>query len=194
MASHHNPLPAPSRIRRAAPSSGRVDFRRSLMKWIALLLVCLGVGAVFLGLAGYRFTESKIEKMEMIRGKKPGAINREVIVTDKARTETPLEPTVYWISWNDANIRSRSNERMNLTKDHWDSIQVGDSITLTFVGDDASPYHANGIFASDGNLAFDRALQFIEIGIASFGGILVIAAIPIFVVGRRKSGANKPRH
>jgi hypothetical protein len=163
------------------------------MKWIALLLFCLGAGAVFLGLSGYRFTESKIEKMEMIRGIKPGAISREVIVTDKLRTETPLDPPTYWISWNDANIHVRSNERMNLTKDHWDSIQVGDPFTLTFVGDDSSPYHADGIFASDGNLAFDRVLQFIEIGIVGFGVILLIAPILVFVIGWRKSAANKTR-
>lgn len=163
------------------------------MKWIALLLLCVGIGLIFLGATGYKFTDSKIEKMEMIRGINPGAENHEVTVTDKLRTETPLDPPTYWIAWNDADIRVRSNERMNLTKDHWDSLRVGDKFTLTFVDDDPSPYHSEGIFASDGNLAFDRILQFSEIGIAGFGVILLISAILVFVVAYRKSRVEEQR-
>ena len=162
------------------------------MKWIALLLLLTGTGVLLLGIAGYRFTDSKLEKMEMIRGFQPRAIQREVIVTDKLSKEPPLESRVFWIAWNGADIRVPSHERLNLTGSHWNSIEVGDEFTVVFLEGDPSPYHADGIFASDGSFAFDKVLQIIEIVIACIGALLMLSAIPVFLRASRKSRAKQP--
>ncbi len=141
------------------PSNGvatRAPRYQVLFVFIALLL---------LGSLGATFTWNKLETMKEIRGFMPGAAIRTVVVRDKWLQP----PSSYWISWTDQDIHIPGNHRLNLPESAWNEYEIDDEIEIVFVPGDSKPYYRGGIFANDSNLAFDRGLLGIEIGMIAAG-------------------------
>ena len=134
------------------------------MRYLILLIF---LPPVLLGCLGGTFTLQKLDGMRQIRGFKAGAAVEKHVVRDK----WPQPPRTYWISWTDRSIRTRGNHRLNLPQDIWDRYDVGDEIEIRFLPDRGTPFHRDGIYASDENFAFDYGLLMVEFGVLAFGVI-----------------------
>jgi hypothetical protein len=103
------------------------------------------------------FTGAKLIKMAQIRGFFRGPTPESKLITAKA-TEPGSYSDVFWIAWNDADIRTPSRNRINLPKHVWESYTVGDHIDILYFPGDLWPYHRDDIFAENGNFLFDSVL------------------------------------
>src|SRR5438105_2076024 len=127
--------------------------------YLLYLIPFVFVPPLLLGLVGVIFTLMKLDKMEQIRGLKPGAvIKREVI---RQKYEHPESGTC-WVAFTDENIRRGGPHRMHLETEKWDRLKIGDEIEVVYVPGDPTPYTRDGIFANDSNFAFDRGLVAFE--------------------------------
>ncbi|SMP70722.1 hypothetical protein SAMN06265222_113113 [Neorhodopirellula lusitana] len=132
-----------------------------------------------LGAIGLVGTCKKIMRMQMIRGERVGAeIQSKVITSKLSRSDD------YLFAWDGADVTKRSDQRIFLPPEVWERYDVGDSIDLVFVPGRTSPYHRDGIFASDGNLIFDYVLLAIEF-LMMVGA--VIGALAIIIKADRGS-------
>lgn len=95
--------------------------------------------------------------MSAIRGWVPGAIYKEHIVTDKRVLDGKYGPA-YWVAWEGADITRRSTRRTNLGKEQWQTIDIGDRVTIAYYRGNPEPYIPDGIFVSPENFAFDLIL------------------------------------
>ncbi|MGB0953595.1 MAG: hypothetical protein ACPG31_10235 [Planctomycetota bacterium] len=121
------------------------------------LLGYIFVGLVSLGLC-VGVTIPKVWRMMKIRGWVEGAIATEVVVTDswhQTKEKHPKNRETFWIAWDDADIHQRGPNRIILSPDLWAGILVGSTVEIIRFPDDPHPYHAEGIFASNGNFVFD---------------------------------------
>ncbi len=98
--------------------------------------------------------------MKQIRGWKPGATVRTETVHDKTGDDFDGG---YWISLTKQDIKKPGNHRLNLPLEVWNHYEIGDTIEVVYVTGDLQPYHRDSIYADDGNFAFDRGLQMVEI-------------------------------
>jgi hypothetical protein len=148
-------------------SFGRLLKRNRAVKYLFLLLF---IPPILLGVVGLRFTLRKLDRMEQIRGWKPGATVRNEVVLQKA---SDPEKGVYWVAFTDENIRVPGHHRMNLPREQWEKLQLGEPLEVVYVPDDLSPHTRDGIYASDANFAFDRGLLMVE---GAMVGVSVIGA------------------
>jgi hypothetical protein len=155
------------------------------VKYLVLLVF---VAPFFLGLAGMRFTLNKLDRMEQIRGWKPGATVQTEVVRQKFQDP---QNNAYWIAFSDESIRRPGPHRMNVEPEVWERLQLGDALEVVYLPDDSHPYTRDGIYASDGNFAFDRALLVIE-GAMIVGSILgaVITGGVLLLGSRRRQKVN----
>jgi hypothetical protein len=158
------------------------------------LLLLLFIPPLLLGVAGLHFTLRKLDRMEQIRGWKPGAVVRSEVVRQMAGDP---EDGAYWVAFTDKSVRLPGNHRMNLPPEQWGRLRVGDPVEVVYVPGDPSPYTRDGIYASDGNFAFDRGLLVVEGGMV---GVSVIGATALGVCflirdsrSRRKGHRVQPR-
>jgi hypothetical protein len=155
------------------------------------LLLLLFVPPVVLGATCAGFTTSKLHAMRQIRGELPGAKTERQIITDL--WESPAVGTSspgHWVAWNGWDVHKSGSQRAFLAKEAWRRYHRGDAIEIVTVPGDDSPYLRDGIYASDGNLAFDRTLQMVEFGI--LGVSLAGAAVLALVLRRRPTRPPAP--
>ncbi|WOO43119.1 hypothetical protein [Rubellicoccus peritrichatus] len=108
--------------------------------------------------------------MAKIRGWISGLEPVSKVVTDRAILDGRYTDA-YWIAWDDADIEIPSRNRISLPKDVWDKHFIGDYIEVFYLPRDKWPFHRDGIYASNGNFAYDGLLICIwvsGIGILSF--------------------------
>ena len=76
---------------------------------------------------------------------------------------------------------------MNLQRETWKNLQIGDPVESVYLPGSSQPYRRDGIFASDGNFAFDRGLLAVEIAmvIVSLLGAIVTLGV-MLLWGRRR--------
>ncbi len=143
--------------------------------WILLAFVPLLV----IGCSGVSLTRNKLTKMRQIRGYLPGATVETYLVRDK----WTQPPNTFWISWADESNNLRSMDELNLPEEVWNRYEIGDPIKLVFVPNDDSPFHRDGIFASDENFLFDYGLLCVEcamIAAAIVGAPVTFVVLLIF--------------
>ncbi|HZS40807.1 MAG TPA: hypothetical protein VFF06_28435 [Polyangia bacterium] len=114
------------------------------------------------------FTSHKLYDMARLRGW-IGAVRVErQVVRGKAQIEGEHGP-VCWVSWTERAPTLPGNHRSNVECDRWRRLQIGAPIEVLYLpdpdGEDDHPYlRDGGIYASDGNFAFDLALLALELG------------------------------
>ena len=99
--------------------------------------------------------------MSKIRGFVPGAqVSKERVVAKWHQTPSPDHRggDVYWVTWTTDDIEVPGDHRLNLPASVWNSLEVGGPIEIVHLEPDGKPYHRQGLFASNGNFAFDLAL------------------------------------
>jgi hypothetical protein len=113
-------------------------------------------------------TGPKLYTMGQITGRLPGAELRSVIVSQKWH-QTPAEHyrgrNVYWVAWDSSDIRTAGPHRLNLDRNKWESLAIGDPLERVFLPGDQRAYFREGIFASTGNLVIDLVLLLVEVGV-----------------------------
>lgn len=127
------------------------------MKYLILLVF---IPPLLLGCIGVPFTWQKLEGMKQIRGWKPGATIKTCTVTDKL----VVGQYTHWLSWDNGDIRVPGDHRINLPENVANRYEVGSDVDIVYLPNDSSPYHRDGIYADDGNFAFDYVLLTIEVG------------------------------
>jgi hypothetical protein len=145
---------------------------------------------LLLGVAGVLFTLNKLEKMEQIRGWKPGETVRKEVIRQKHKD--PNDGTC-WVAFTDESIHRAGPHRINLQPEAWNRLQVGDPIDIVYLPGNPSPYTRDGIFANDGNFEFDRALLVVEIGmivLSVVGAIVSIGVLILLCVFQRKENVT----
>jgi hypothetical protein len=157
------------------------------MRYLILLIflppICLGI----LGLVG---TSRKLERMKQIRGWEPGATVVPKVI--RAKWEDP-QSGACWITITDESIHKGGPHRLNLPPEMWDEYAEGDTIEIVYLPDDPTPYQRDGIYASDGNFAFDRGLLVVEgsmIGVSVLGAF--VTAVALFLLGLWLRRRQKP--
>lgn len=103
------------------------------------------------------FTSSKLVKMAQIRGFIAGPSPQSKTITNKAILDGRHGDS-NWVAWDFANIRVPGRNRVNLPRDVWDRLSVGDKIAVYYFPGDRWPYTREDIFASDENFVFDAVL------------------------------------
>lgn len=63
---------------------------------------------------------------------------------------------------------------------------MGDAIEVVTLPNDSTPHYREGIFASDGNFAFDQALLVVESYLIRLGLLFVFLAIAMIIMAIRK--------
>jgi hypothetical protein len=141
---------------------------------IGACIVLLAMGPLALSL----YTASKLERMRMVRGELAGAR----LVTgsvDRKWVERSPNGDVHYLElhWND---RGRvDSERDNVEASEYDRLEVGGPIRVAILpdGDVELP---DGIWASSGNLAFDRGLL---VGERVVAGVLLVVGLGMVGTG-----------
>lgn len=103
-------------------------------------------------------TAPKLYKMGQIRGWISGAETSTKTITQKWHQTSIAYPSggdAYWLAWSDTNIREVGDHRLNVTLEHWQTIDIGEDIEIVYTPRDSKPYLRDGIFASPGNFVFD---------------------------------------
>lgn len=110
-------------------------------------------------------TGPKMYKMVLIRGWVPGATVRRKIVTDMKMTASSGRVTsnAYWVSWDGQGASRIGPKRMNLPEEVYKGIEIGDELEVITLFGEKTPYHREGIFASNGNFIFDVCLLCFEL-------------------------------
>jgi hypothetical protein len=154
------------------------------------LLLLIFLPPICLGVLGLVFTSRKLERMKQIRGSEPGAtVVAEVV---HAKWEDP-QSEVCWITITDESIRKGGPHRMNLPPEMWDDYEVGDTIEIVYLPGDPTPYQRDGIYANDGNFAFDRGLLVVEGGMIAVSVVAAcVAAVALYLWGRWRRSKQKP--
>lgn len=138
-----------------------------LVRYFILLVF---IPPFLLGCAGATFTWQKLSGMRQVRGFMPGATVTPRIISDKWLQP----PDTRWISWGEQSIRRRGDHRLNVPASLWESVEIGDEIEIVYLPPSTTPYHREGIYASDGNFAFDYGLLVFELGLI----LLALAGVP----------------
>src|SRR5260221_140249 len=118
------------------------------------------VATALLGAGGLLFTLNKLEKMEQIRGWKPGGTVRTQVIHEKFVGPRQRACGVYLI---DEDTGRRGPFPVYLEPEAWEHLRIGDPIEVVYLPGNSQPYARDGVYASDGNFAFDRALVVVEI-------------------------------
>lgn len=139
---------------------------------IGACVALLAMGPVALSV----YTANKIERMRMVRGEIPGAR----FVTGKVERkwmDRSSNGTVYYLElrWHDG--ERVDGERDNVEPDVYNRLTVDGPIRIAILPD-ADAELPDGIWASSGNLAFDRGLLVVERVIAA-----TLLAIGVAMVG-----------
>ncbi len=134
------------------------------------------------------FTTNKLIKMAKIRGFIPGPAPEVKIVTGKIASRD-RDRAVFWLAWDNADIHVPGRNRINLSKEVWQSFNVGDSIEILYFPGDRWPYTRRDIFADDGNFAFDEILLTLWVA-----GIVTLATFQIrdFLRARKRDHGPYP--
>jgi hypothetical protein len=111
-------------------------------------------------LAGY--TSYKIWMMCQIRGWVPGATTRLEQVTQK-HISNGRRGDAYWVSWTDQPIQNPGDHRLNLTREQWQAVDLGDTIEVVYASGSSMPHTRDGIYAENGSFIFDGLLLIAEI-------------------------------
>lgn len=122
---------------------------------------------VLVGLLAFGVTGPKLMKMSQIKGWISGAEIEKVIVTQKWYQTSDIHPSgdTFWISWTEKNIKEVGSHRINVIKEKWNTIEIGDSLEIIYIEGDSSPYLEDGIFVEFGNFIFDIILFIVELGL-----------------------------
>lgn len=81
----------------------------------------------------------------------------------------------------------------------WDHLNIGDEIEVVYLPGDPTPYTRDGIFASDGNFAFDRGLVAVEIALivfsllAAMGSLVTLLVLDINRARKTESTTSRER-
>lgn len=145
------------------------------MRYFLLLIF---VPPALLGTAGALFTYNKLERMEQIRGWKPGAEVR--METVRQKYENPDSGTC-WVAFTDENIRRVGPHRMNMEREPWSSLNIGDVVEVVYLPGDPERYSRDGIYANDGNFAFDWGLLVIEVSMVVVSALGALATLGAFL-------------
>jgi len=132
------------------------DFLHSLQPRRRYLLIL--VVATLLG--GY--TSYKIWMMCQIRGWVPGATTRVEQVTQKHISDG-RRGNAYWVSWADEPIQTPGDHRLNLTREQWQAVDLGENIEVVYATGSSMPHTRDGIYAENGSFIFDGMLLIAEI-------------------------------
>ena len=119
-------------------------------------------------------TGPKLHKMCQIKGWIAGAKTTQETISAKwhqTPDQHPKERDVFWIAWQGADIKIRGSNRINLQREKFETMQVGDTIAVVRLPEDPVPYLPQGIFVSPGNFALDIVLLLGEIyfAVRAFG-------------------------
>ena len=159
------------------------------MKHIILFVL---VFFLILGVAGVLMTTIKIEKIEQIRGWKPGAVAEMEVVRQKF--EDPQNETC-WIALTNESIRRPGPHRTNLQPEIWDRLRIGDPIEIVRLPGDSTPYTRDGIFASDGNYALDHIFLVVEYAVIVVSIVGAVAVLGVLALGefvRSRKPCDRP--
>ncbi len=118
------------------------------------------IGVAALAVAAL-FTGPKVYRMAQIRGFVPGAqVSAETVVEKWHQTPEQHHDgrDVFWVTWSESDIRARGSHRLNLPEELWNTVTVGGPIEIVRLEGGSEPHHRQGIYASNGNLAFDLIL------------------------------------
>ncbi len=134
-----------------------------------IIWVAVAVLALWLMLA---VTGPKLYKMAQIRGFTAGGTLLERTITDKASQDwtaafdsdsSSSRGTYYFISWNEQPALEAGPNRINIQREQWENLNIGDSIDLVRVANDDATYIRTGIFASNSNFIFDAMLLLLQL-------------------------------
>src|SRR5678816_3922490 len=125
-------------------------------------LIAIGLAVILLGIGPLAFsvyTANKIQRMRMVLGEIPGARFVKGTVERKWVESNP-NGNVNWLEVRHGSARV-DVDRENVGADVWSRLRVGDPIRVALLpdGDAVLP---EGIWASPGNLAFNRGLLVVE--------------------------------
>lgn len=136
-----------------------------------VIWVAVAVLALWLMLA---VTGPKLYKMAQIRGFTAGGTLLERTITDKASQDwsTAFDPdrissrgTNFFIAWNEQPALEAGPNRINIQREQWENLNIGDSIDLVRIPNDDATYIRTGIFASNSNFIFDAILLSLQLAI-----------------------------
>jgi len=111
-------------------------------------------------------TGPKLYKMCQVKGWIGGAgITQETISAKWHQTpeQHPRKRDAFWIAWQGADIKVRGSNRINLQREQFGTLRVGDTLDVVRLPDDPVPYLRQGIFVSPGNFVLDIVLLLTEI-------------------------------
>lgn len=153
--------------------------------YLGRALGLLVAAACALGL--FSFTSHKLQKMRMIRGEIAGARFIEGKISRKWETPGKYGKPVHWLLITYVDDGGQRSHRDNVEEEKWNALRPGEVLALAILPD-GSVELRGGIYASDGNMVFDRILQGVELlGAVLFGAAAVACVVLALRRGRNSS-------